>query len=29
VLSFFYRKLGLKFIVPGLGTSIYAFYQRQ
>lgn len=29
LLSFFYRKLGMKFILPGLGTSVYAIYQRQ
>ncbi len=29
LLSFFYRKLGMKFILPGLGTSVYAIYQRE
>lgn len=29
VLSFFYRKLGMKFILPGFGTSVYAIYQRE
>lgn len=28
LLSFFYRKLGLRYFVPGFGTSVYALYQR-
>jgi hypothetical protein len=29
VLSQAYRKLGLRYLVPGWGTSVYALYQRQ
>ena len=29
VLSFLYRKLGFRYFVSGLGTSVYALYQRR
>jgi hypothetical protein len=28
-LSFVYRKLGCRYLVPGMGTSLFACYQRR